>query len=87
MTANDEEKTIDSERFKDSGSSDRSSDEFAGHDVDFPARRAKITRKNRVASLLEKDGLGLFALTAKFRRVHDSLHIPCNFQTIRIVSL
>ena len=34
MTANDEEKTIDSERFKDSGSSDRSSDEFAGHDVD-----------------------------------------------------
>ena len=34
MTANDEEKTIDSERFKDSGSSDRASDEFAGHDVD-----------------------------------------------------
>ena len=34
MTANDEEKTIDSEPFKDSGSSDRSSDEFAGHDVD-----------------------------------------------------
>ena len=34
MTANDEEKTIDSERFKDSGSSDRSSDEFAGYDVD-----------------------------------------------------
>ncbi|NWO16406.1 MAG: hypothetical protein HLX46_06125 [Corynebacterium sp.] len=34
MTANDEEKTIDSERFKDSGSSVRSSDEFAGHDVD-----------------------------------------------------
>ncbi|WP_313679286.1 DUF6779 domain-containing protein [Corynebacterium stationis] len=34
MTANDEEKTIDWERFKDSGSSDRSSDEFAGHDVD-----------------------------------------------------
>lgn len=34
MTANDEEKTIDSERFKDSGSSDRSSDEFAGCDVD-----------------------------------------------------
>ena len=34
MTANDEEKTIDSERFKDSGSSDRSSDEVAGHDVD-----------------------------------------------------
>lgn len=34
MTANDEEKTIDSERFKDSGNSDRSSDEFAGHDVD-----------------------------------------------------
>ncbi|WP_301199828.1 DUF6779 domain-containing protein [Corynebacterium stationis] len=34
MTANDEEKTIDSERFKDSGSSDRSSEEFAGHDVD-----------------------------------------------------
>ena len=34
MTANDEEKNIDSERLKSSGSSDQRSDQFAGHDVD-----------------------------------------------------